>query len=181
MQNVNRRIAGVGVSVRRVSFVCVDAFLRVLVCRTWYLRRQPNIGAKVECALSRLRMALEEARPNRLFIERPVGFPQQDQAMLLADAMAEDARDLGFHVERSSLRAACVAIAGVETVRPCVEVLAAQYNPVAKLLAETKEHWRPSDDHIRDRRSMLAAIAIAHAAASNELAHRRSRRRPPGP
>jgi hypothetical protein len=171
MQNVFSRIAGVGVSLRRVTFVCLDVRCRVLMCRTWYLRRQPNIRAKVELARRRLRRALAEAMPDRLLVERPVGFPQQDQAMRLADALTEDARRCGFHVERSTLRAACVDIAGAGNIKSCAEVLAGQYEPIATLLAGTKAHWRSSDDHIRDRRSMLAAVAIANAAVVESLSH----------
>jgi len=169
MQTIHRRIAAVGISVRRVSFVCLDTRLRVLVSRTWYLRRLPTIRAKADCACRRLRQSLSEWHPDRLLVEKPAGLPQQGEAMRLADAMVDEARRSGLHVERTSLRAACREISGAESVKRCSEILAAQHEPVARFLAKAKVRWMWSDDFMRDRRSMLAAIAIAHAAVLEEL------------
>jgi hypothetical protein len=70
-----------------------------------------------------------------------------------------------------SFRTACVEIVGEFNPRRCAEVLAAQYENLADRIVQPTAPWRPCDDRVRDRRSMLAAIAISHAAILDELAH----------
>ena len=166
------RVAAVGVSARRVAFVCLDVDLQVVDLHVWYLRRLRRWEAKSACVRDRLPRALRESEPHRLLVEKPVCLPQQADALRLADAIADCARSEGYHTERMSFQTACVEIVGEFNAKRCAEVLAAQYEALASRIAQPVAKWRACDDRVRDRRSMLAAVAIAHAAVMGEPARR---------
>lgn len=161
-----QRIAALGVTTRRVAFVCLDSHLHVIAVGTWYLRRCRSVQDKAERSQARLERALTQSLARCLIVERPAATKSRHQAARLAECLAAHGVRCGVAVERASLRDAAAAIGQGQT-QSCAAALTARNAAFSRLLAPAHRRWIHSDDRVRDRRPMLAAVAIAYAAFSS--------------
>ena len=116
-----------------------------------------------------VRKAIRELAPNVVLIEEPRAVQRRAGAAVLATAALAAATELGAATECVPFRAACRCISGGSWAKRCVPILTARYPALARRLVREADADAKSSDLERDRRPLLGALAIAHAAALEHL------------
>ena len=157
-------ILAIAPSVRHTGIVCLDGRLRTIVARSHRARDHTTDHAVVQGALAELEYEIERRAPGTVIIERDFEPRHAAVTDVLADRLAERARESGARVIRLSCSIACSRFADTGDARDAAVVLLRRYEALRKRLAPAgtpllrHERWR-------EAKPLMSALALAHSVA----------------
>lgn len=165
-------VVAVSVDARKTACVALDASMRLCLVERHDLRRVRALDDKARFVRAVVRDAVAHACARTLVVEHPIGARRSRTTLALAGAAEAAAGVARVVTVPNGIALALARIPAPSTRAHLASLLADRYDlPPGVLDASTSAPSRAMDRN-RDARSLLAALALAHAVAVDALTGR---------